>query len=204
MPVSSKRKMRVLVACEFSGTVRNAFLKRGHDAWSCDLLPGNSDRHIQGDVTPLLREPWDLVVAHPPCTYLTVAANGPHARDPEREALRQSAFLFFLNCYNANSGRVAVENPVGVVSTLFAKPDQIIHPHWFGHRDRKKTCLWLRGLPLLRPTNIVEPEQESTVSRDGTRKCYSLNNKYKRSRVRGYLRSITFQGIADAMAGQWG
>ena len=201
MPVA-KRRMRILVACEFSGTVRDAFLRRGHDAWSCDLIPNHSERHIRGDVTPLLREQWDLVIAHPPCTYLTVAANKWHTNNPQREVMRQHAFAFFLKCYNANSPRVCVENPIGVVSTLFDKPDQVIQPWQFGHRERKGTCLWLLGLPKLVSTKIVEPEEPISVSKSG-KKSYSMS-WLPASSVRHHLRSITFQGIADAMAEQWG
>lgn len=196
--------MRVLVACEFSGRVRDAFIARGHDAWSCDLLPSESPRlwHIQGDVLKVIEQGWDLIIAHPPCTYLTVAANGWHARRPEREPLRQEAAAFFMALYNAPAPMVCVENPVGVMSTLFRKPDQVIQPWMFGHPERKATCLWLRGLPPLTPTKPVEPETVKGLSPKG-KKYYSLN-WLPASEDRWKIRSRTFQGIADAMAEQWG
>jgi hypothetical protein len=194
----------VLVACEFSAVVRDAFARRGHDAWSCDLLPteGAPLWHMQRDVLDLIREPWDLIIAHPPCTYLTVAANGWHARRPEREQLRQEAVAFFMALYNAPSPRVAVENPVGVMSTLFRKPDQVIQPWMFGHRTRKAICLWLRGLPKLVPTKQVKPETVKGVSPKG-KKYYSLN-WLPASPDRWKIRSRFFKGIAEAMADQWG
>lgn len=141
--------MRVLVACECSGVVRDAFLARGHDAISCDLLPtAASGPHVQGDVSPLLREPWDLVIAHPPCTFLSYAA-AKYWNRPGRAAQREAALAFFMACYHANSPRVCVENPVGWPNTVFRRPDQVIQPFYFGDRQRKATCLWLRGLPPL-------------------------------------------------------
>lgn len=195
--------MRVLVACEFSGIVRDAFAARGHDAWSCDLLPTERDgQHIQADVLKVVSWGWDLIVAHPPCTYLTIAANGWHARRPEREPLRVKAADFFMRLYNAPAPRIAVENPVGVMSSRFRKPDQVVQPHWFGHPERKATCFWLRGLPPLLPTNKVEPEAVKGVSPKG--KKYYAMNWLPQSKDRWKIRSRTFQGIADAMAEQWG
>ena len=196
--------MRVLVACEFSGIVRDAFAARGHDAWSCDLLPSERPKlwHIQGDVLDVIHEGWDLIIAHPPCTYLTIAANGWHARRPERQGLRENAAAFFMALYDAPAPHVAVENPVGVMSTLFRKPDQVVQPWQFGHETRKATCFWLRGLPLLKPTKIVEPETVKGTSPKG-KKYYSLN-WLPANADRWKIRSRTFQGIADAMADQWG
>lgn len=151
--------MRVLVACEFSGVVRDAFRALGHDAWSCDLLPCERDPawHIQRDVLPLLAEGWDLMIAHPPCTYLAVSG----ARWWKgREALQLEAIHFVEALYNAPIARVAIENPIGRLSTVFRKPDQIIQPWQFGHGETKATCLWLRNLPPLAATRI-ERERES-------------------------------------------
>jgi hypothetical protein len=194
--------MRVLVACEFSGTVRDAFIRAGHDAISCDLLPSDKPGpHIQGDVTEVMLKRWDLVVAHPPCTYLTVSGNKwmkPEYRDrfPDRPRQREEAIKFFMACYNANADYVAVENPIGIMSSTFRKPDQIVQPWMFGHPETKATCFWLRGLPKLSPTSIVDLS----------------SNKAERHRLlylppsedRWKIRSKTFQGIADAMAAQWG
>lgn len=195
--------MRVLVACEFSGTVRDAFIARGHDAWSCDLLPtDNPGPHWQGDVFEILyRTSWDLLIAHPPCTYLTVSANKwmkPEYADrfPDRPRQRQEAFEFFMALYNAPVEKVAVENPIGVVSSMFRKPDQVIQPYQFGHPERKATCLWLRNLPKLVPTNVVPlPEKRSEAH-----KMHYLPP----SPDRWKLRSVTYKGIAQAMAEQWG
>lgn len=196
--------MRVLVACEFSGRVRDAFARRGHEAYSCDLLPTEvPGPHIEGDVSTVLRRQWDLIIAHPPCTYLTCAANGHHKKNfAMREPLRQEAARFFMECYNANTTKIAVENPIGKMSTLFRKPNFIIQPWQFGHPERKATCFWTRGLPPLSPTNIVTPETAAGISPKG-KKYYSLN-WLPRTPDRWKIRSRTFQGIADAMAEQWG
>lgn len=194
--------MRVLVGCEFSGTVRDAFSALGHNAWSCDLLPTDvPGQHIQGDVLEILGDGWDLAIFHPPCTYLTVAANGWHAKSPEREPLRVEAAQFFMDCYNAPIRRICVENPVGVMSTRFRAPDQIIQPWMFGHPDRKATCFWLRGLPELQATNRVAPEEVKGVSPKG-KKYYSMN-WLPQTKDRWKIRSKTFPGIARAMADQW-
>lgn len=204
-------KPRALIACEFSGRVRDAFAALGWEAWSCDFLPTETlGNHIQGDVLAVLNQDWDLMIAHPPCTYLTVAANGWHKKRPERQPLRDEAFRFFMELYNAPIERVCVENPVGVVSTLFRKPDQVIQPHWFGHRERKATCLWLKGLPplehrhereLFGDKTHVEPETVKGMSPKG-KKYYSLN-WLPQNEERWKIRSRTFPGIAKAMAEQW-
>lgn len=200
--------MRILIACEFSNTVRDAFLRRGHDAYSCDLQSAdhpnpNYKRHIRGDVRPLLKEEWDLVVAHPPCTYLSnmTACFYPKGSNPE-ESPRWSDVLraskFFLECYNASSPKVCVENPrqlTCVKKLINIEHDQIIQPYYFGEHYSKATCLWLRGLPLLKPTNIVEPILKLISSG---------NRRATQGMVRGNLRSKTFECIADAMAAQWG
>lgn len=196
--------MRVLVACEFSGIVRDAFRARGHDAVSCDLLPSEAPGpHMQGDVLDLIDGgDFDLMIAHPPCTYLTVAANGWHAKRPERQPLREEAAEFFMRLYNAPIPRVCVENPIGVMSTLFRKPDQIVQPWQYGHQERKATCFWLRGLPPLTPTDVREPEGVKGVSPKG-KKYYALN-WLPQNEERWKIRSRTFAGIAAAMAEQWG
>lgn len=208
--------MRVLVACEFSGIVRDAFRARGHDTVSCDLLPcerPNQDGawHVQGDVLAWL-ETWshtiDLLIAHPPCTYLTVAGNKwfgakYHDRFPHRRRQQKEAVAFFMALATAPIYRVAVENPIGVMSTRWRKPDQIVQPWWFGHQDRKPTCLWLKNLPILQPTNIVEPR----IKRNRNGKTASVHHDAALSlpaEERWKVRSRTYQGIAEAMAAQWG
>lgn len=194
--------MKVLVACEFSGTVRDAFIKAGHDAVSCDILPTDSPGpHIQGDVTDILLDEWDLVIAHPPCTYLTVSGNKwmkPEYRDrfPDRPEQRRQAIEFFMACYNANAKYVAVENPIGIMSSHFRKPDQIVQPWMFGHPETKATCFWLRNLPKLESTNVVDLAESKTERH----RLFYLPPSADRWKVR----SKTFQGIADAMASQWG
>lgn len=186
--------MKVLVACEFSGIVRDAFRKRGHDAWSCDLLPTEREGpHIQGDVLEHLREGWDLMIAHPPCTYL--AASGArwwhnHWADQE------NALQFVLWLMQAPIASIAIENPIGRISTAIRPPEQIIQPWQFGHEETKATCLWLRNLPLLKPTDIMKTRNKNLTA--------SGQNKLGPSPDRWKLRSRTYQGIADAMAEQWG
>lgn len=181
--------MKVLIACEFSGIVRDAFIAKGHDAWSCDLLPTEKPGpHIQGDVIKHMKEDWDLMIAHPPCTYLAVSG----AR--WFEARRNEQFMaisFFIRLTQFAIPKFCIENPVGIMSTVWRKPDQYIQPWQFGHGEVKKTGLWLRNLPKLIPTNIVDG-REARI------------HKMPPSKNRGKLRSITFQGIADAMAEQWG
>jgi hypothetical protein len=209
--------MRVLVACEYSGVVRDAFIKKGHDAFSCDILPAEGDnleKHVQGDALPLLLQEWDLLIAHPPCTYLTVTANkwlkdqAPRKSGAlvgaERRAAREDSIAFFMKFANANIPKIAIENPVGCISSQWRKPNQIIQPMDFGHPEPKKTCLWLKGLPLLEPTHQgIEPEY--TVTKSGKRMAtwyYFADNTKGSNRAK--VRSKTFQGIADAMAEQWG
>ena len=182
--------MRVLVACEYSGAVRSAFRKLGHEAYSCDLLPAEDDGpHIQGNVLEVLRDGWDLMIAHPPCTHLAVSG----ARwFPEKKASgeQREAIEFFLKLAKAPIARIAIENPVCIMSSVWREPDQIIQPWEFGHGETKATCLWLKGLPTLVPTNIV-PGREQRIW-----KMPPGENRWKE-------RSRTFQGIAEAMASQW-
>jgi len=195
--------VRVLVACESSGVVRDAFRARGHFAMSCDLLSAERPGpHHQGDVRELLDQEWDLLIAHPPCTYLSVS--GMHwttrgLRDPK---LTEDALDFVRLFMDAPIERIAIENPVSVISSRIRKPDQIIQPYQFGHDASKKTCLWLKNLPLLKPTQMVEPrivngKQRWAIQTD------SGQNKLPPSKDRWKLRSKTYEGIADAMAAQW-
>lgn len=203
--------MRILVACEFSGTVRDAFLARGHDAFSCDILPTDSkpERHFQEDIFEILeREKFDLMIAHPPCTYLTVTGNKwmkPEfaSRFPDRPQQRADAIEFFIKLANAPIPRIAIENPVGIISTAWQKPDQYIHPYQFGDPHSKKTGLWLKNLPSLVPTKLVEPQFH--IYKDGRKDpIWHFETMGLPSLERMKARSKTFQGIADAMAEQWG
>ena len=196
--------MKVLVACESSGAVRDAFIRAGHYAASCDLLPSESPLgdHYQCDVTEILDHGWDLLIAHPPCTYLSVS--GMHwttrgLRDPK---LTEDALDFVRLFMDAPIERIAIENPVSIISSRIRKPDQIIQPHQFGHDASKKTCLWLKNLPLLKPTQIVEPRIVNGRQRWGNQ-TDSGQNKLPPSKDRWKLRSKTYEGIADAMAAQW-
>ena len=193
--------MKVLIACEYSGRVRDAFLAAGHDAMSCDLLPTDSPGpHHQGDVFDIIHDGWDLMVAHPPCTYLSVS--GMHwttrgLRDPQ---LTEDALDFVKALMAAPIERIAVENPISVISSRIRKPDQIIQPWWFGHDASKKTCLWLKNLPLLQPTDML-PGDAKTRRANQTA---SGQNKLPPSKDRWKIRSETYAGIANAMAVQWG
>lgn len=183
-------EMKILVACEFSGTVRDAFAARGHDAWSCDLLPSEKPgNHIDGDVLENLAG-WDLIVAHPPCTHLAVSG-ARHFAAKRADGRQPPAIDFFMALVNAPCPRIAVENPVCIMSRFYRKPDQIIQPWMFGHGETKATCLWLKGLPKLFPTNIVEGREQRIW-------------KMAPSPQRAKERSRTFPGIAAAMASQWG
>jgi hypothetical protein len=199
-PVEAK-PLRVLVACEYSGRVRDAFRARGHDAMSCDLLPTEQPGpHHQGDVRDVIGDGWDLMVAHPPCTYLSGSGLHWNKRRPERAALTEEALAFVLELAAAPIERIAIENPIGCLSTRWRKPDQIIQPWQFGHDASKATCLWLKNLPLLHGTDVLP----------GGRKVRRANqtpsgqNKLGPSPDRWKIRSETYQGIADAMAAQWG
>jgi hypothetical protein len=193
--------LRVLVACEYSGTVRDAFIRRGHYAASCDLLPSESPLgdHYQCNVLDILDHDWDLMIAHPPCTYLSVS--GMHwttrgLRDPK---LTEDALDFVQQLMDAPIERICIENPVSVISTRIRKPDQIIQPWWFGHDASKKTCLWLKNLPHLTPTDML-PGDAKTRRANQTA---SGQNKLPPSKDRWKIRSATYPGIADAMAAQW-
>ena len=184
--------MRVLVACEFSGIVRDAFLRHGHDACSCDLLPSESKGgpHFTGDVAKVLLRGWDLMIAHPPCTYLAVSGNRWMTDNPERQALREEALNFVKLLLDAPVKHIALENPVSVISSRIRKPDQTIQPWQFGHPEVKRTCLWLKNLPLLKPVDIVDGRTPRT-------------HYEPPGPERWKNRSRTFTGIAEAMAEQW-
>lgn len=201
--------MRVLVACEFSGRVREAFRKLGHEAWSCDVLPAddNSPYHIQDDVLKHLDDGWDLMIAHPPCTHLAVSG-ARYFPEKIADGRQQAALDFVQRLLVADIPMIALENPVSVISSKIRKPTQTIQPYQFGHPETKKTCLWLKGLPKLTPTNVVEPD--FMRNHDGSFKLDKKGKKYSRIHWmtpshpdRAKLRSLTYQGIADAMANQW-
>ena len=197
--------MRILIACEYSGRVREAFRKMGHDAWSCDLLPAddNSPYHIQGDVLQVLNDGWDLMVAHPPCTHLAVSG-ARHFAEKIADGRQQEGIDFFMAMINAPIPRIAVENPICIMSTKYRKPDQIIQPWQFGHEAQKTTCLWLKGLPPLQPTNIVG-KGEFITHKSGKTKPKWIADAFKLPPdERRKVRSKTFEGIAKAMAEQWG
>lgn len=197
--------MRILVACEFSGAVRDAFAARGHDAWSCDLLPTEAPgQHYEGLIQDFLAsevEPFDLMVAHPPCTYIAVSGLHWNKRRPERAAQTEQAIEFVRWLLNDTGiPRVAIENPIGCISSRIRKPDQIIQPWQFGHDASKATCLWLKGLPLLEPTDVLPGGRQARRANQTA----SGQNKLSPSLDRWKLRSLTYPGIARAMAEQWG
>jgi len=192
---------QILVACEESQAVTKAFRELGHSAYSCDIQPcsgGHPEWHIQGDVVPLLKEDWDLLIAFPPCTHL--AASGAAWFEQKRKDGRQQEGIdFFMLFADAKCRRIAIENPVGIMSSIWRKPDQIIQPWMFGHAETKATCLWLKGLNLLVPTNNVK-EDMMALPRNKAMRLHYLPPGPERAR----LRSKTFIGIAKAMAEQWG
>lgn len=189
--------MKILVACEFSGVVREAFRKRGHDVWSCDLLPTEIEgQHIQGDVLNILNDGWDLMIAHPPCTYISNMSNC-RIKEPGRLEKRRKGIEFFMKLVNAPIAKIAIENPRGLPEREYRRADQIIQPYHFGFPASKATCLWLKGLTLLKHTNVVEPYRKW----DGKRWRTWVDTMPRHT---GKARSVTFEGIAQAMAEQWG
>ena len=183
--------MKVLIACEYSGIIREEFNKLNHDAWSCDLLeteiPG---KHIIGDVRKvILSKHWDLMIAHPPCTHLSVSG-ARWFKEKQKDGRQQKAIDFFMFFTLTRIKKVCIENPISIMSTRYRKPNQIIQPYQFGHGETKSTCLWLEGLPLLKPTNIVEGREQRIW-------------KMPPGKDRAKLRSKTYLGIAKAMAEQW-
>jgi hypothetical protein len=181
--------MRVLIACERFKRVRDAFITQGHDAWSCDLAPADGP-HIQGDVLNRLDDGWDMMIAFPPCTDLAVSG-AKWFEQKRRDGRQQASIDFFMRLVDAKIPRKALENPIGIMSTIYRKPDQIIQPWMFGHGETKATCLWLFNLPLLVPTDVVSGREQKIWKMPG-----SKNQAEKRS--------ITFLGVAQAMAEQWG
>ena len=185
--------MRVLVACEYSATVRDAFRELGHDAWSCDLLPtdGDPEYHFQGDVVEIMYgQGWDLMIAHPPCTHLSVSG-ARHFAAKIADGRQQRALDFVQLLMDAPIERIAIENPISVISSKIRKPDQIIQPWQFGHGETKATCLWLKNLPKLEATEVVEGREQRMF-------------RLPPSPDRWKIRSTTYKGIAKAMASQWG
>ncbi|RPJ55924.1 MAG: DNA cytosine methyltransferase [Dehalococcoidia bacterium] len=183
--------MKVLVACEESQVVCKAFRARGHEAYSCDILPTSCDHpewHIQGDALSLLKEKWDAVIAFPPCTHLC-SSGARYFEEKRKDGRQQKAIDFFME-FTKLTCKWAIENPVGIMSKVYRKPDQIIQPWQFGHGETKATCLWIKGFPLLRSTNIVSGREQRIW-------------KMPPSKDRAKLRSKTYQGIAKAMAEQW-
>lgn len=193
-------KLRVLVGCEFSGIVRDAFAALGHDAWSCDLLPTERPgQHILGDVLGVLGDGWDLAVFHPPCTHLSVSG----ARWwPDKLAEQAEAVAFFMALVNAPIPRIAVENPVGIMSTVYRQADQVIQPYWFGHDASKATCLWLKNLPFLWSTGFYPPRYVNGLPR-WSNQTDTGQNRLTPDDDRAIERSRTYEGIAAAMAAQW-
>lgn len=204
--------MKILVACEESQAVTIELRRLGHEAYSCDIIEcsgGHPEWHLQQDVIPLLSQKWDMILAFPPCTYLTVTGNrwfnvdryGEKAK--QRYKSRDEAIKFFMMFVNADCPKIAVENPIGVMSSVYRKPNQIIHPYMFGDPARKATCLWLKGLPELQPTNVVKPEIIRYKNGKGTDSPWHINTMALPPAERAKTRSRTFPGIAKAMAERW-
>ena len=205
--------MKVLVACEESQAVCKEFRKIGHEAYSCDILPcsgGHPEWHLQQDVIPLLKEKWDMIIAFPPCTYLTVTGNRWFNIDRygekaiQRHKDRKEAIDFFMAFANADCEKIAIENPIGIMSSEWRKPNQIINPWQFGDAFEKKTCLWLKGLPELKPTDIVEIPPRKRFDSGKSMPSWYAEAWSLPKEERAKLRSKTFPGIAKAMAEQWG
>lgn len=221
--------MKILIACEESQTVCSAFRKLGHEAYSCDLLEcsgGHPEWHIMGDCIPLLNGNiqficmdgkkhniegrWDMIIAHPPCTYLTSTGNrwfdtGKYGKSAwDRMTERNKSICYFYKFVLADCEHVAIENPCGIMSTAYRKPDQIIQPYMFGDPFEKKTCLWLKGIPLLHPTNLVKPPERVSYSSGKTMPKWYAEIFHLPKEERSKIRSKTFKGIAEAMAKQWG
>ena len=220
-------EMKILVACEYSGTVRDAFTVKGHDATSCDILPTETDgKHYQGDVRNIINDDWDMIITFPPCTDLAVSG-ARWFKEKQADGRQQASIDFFMLFANSDCPKISIENPVGIMSTKWRKPDQIVQPWMFGDDANKKTCLWLKGLPLLEPTKTAEFKKYRckcghvfgvALGKYGCPNCCgehiavplwsnqtpSGQNKLGPSPERAKLRSKTYHGIADAMANQWG
>ena len=204
----SVSRLKVLVACEESGTVRDAFLRHGHDAISCDILPTSSPGpHYQGDVRDILYDGWDLMIAHPPCTYLSVSGLHWNTKNPGRAKKTEDAIEFVRILLDAPIPKIALENPVSAISSRIRKPDQIIQPYEFGEDASKKTCLWLKNLPKLTPTRRIAGRlitHNGKMVERWANQTDSGQNRLGPSPNRAKIRSVTYQGIAEAMAQQWG
>jgi site-specific DNA-cytosine methylase len=198
--------LKVLIACEYSGIVRDAFSKRGHDAWSCDILPTESEgNHIQGDVLEILDQGWDLMIAHPPCTHLTVTGARWFTEGRKDYQLQRDAIEFVRKLMDAPIDKIAIENPRSVISSYIRPADQMINPFQFGDAVAKATCLWLKNLPRLMPTHNLEAEY--VVHKSGRRMSkwyYDTSNLPRENGERAKARSKFWKGIAEAMAEQWG
>ena len=192
--------MKVLVACEYSGVVREAFAKKGHDAWSCDLLPTDqpSDKHIQGDVLEVINRGWDLIIAHPPCTHLSLSG-AKYWAEKRADGRQQAAIKFVEDIWDADCPRICIENPVGALTnhSKLGRASQYINPFEFGHAEQKRTGLWLKGLPKLKGTKFIDVKGLPNKERHRLHWLPPSKDRWK-------IRSTTFQGIADAMADQWG
>ena len=206
--------MKVLIACEESQVVTKEFRLRGHEAYSCDIKPcsgGHPEWHLQQDVVPLLKENWDMIIAFPPCTYLTCTGNSWFNIEKygekaiKRHQDKEKAIIFFMLFANADCEKIAIENPIGYMSSEWRKPDQIIHPYYFGDPERKSTCLWLKGLPLLihNKADYVEPNIIKYKKGKGTDSKWHVETMGLPPKERSRLRSKTFPCIAKAMANQW-
>ena len=198
-----RNRMKILVACEESQEVCKAFRAKGHEAYSCDILPcsgGQPEWHIQDDVSIQLNKKWDMIIAFPPCTHLAVSG-ARHFAQKIKDGRQQEGIDFFMLFANARCDKIAIENPVGIMSTKWRKPNQIIHPWQFGHEAEKTTCLWLKNLPLLKPTEIVGKGEIITFKSGKRMSAWYSNIPAKQ---RAIIRSKTFPGIAKAMAEQWG
>lgn len=195
--------MKILIACEFSGVVRDAFIRKGHIAVSCDILPTDVEGpHYQGDVRDMLQKQWDMMIAFPPCTYLCSSGLHWNKRTPGRAEKTEEALEFVKLLLDAPIDKIALENPVGCISTRIRKPDQAVQPHHFGEDASKKTCLWLKNLPPLIHTKYIEPRVVDGKNRWGNQ-TDSGQNKLGPSEDRAKIRSTTYQGIAEAIADQW-
>jgi len=196
--------MKILVACEYSGKVRDAFIKRGHSAVSCDLLDTDAPGpHYKGNVMDIINNGWDMLIGFPPCTYVCSSGLHHNKNNPERQQKTKSAVEFFKSLLSSNIAYIALENPIGCLSTMVRKPNQIIQPYQFGHDASKSTCLWLKNLPALKPTKYIPPRYIGGLPRWGNQ-TDSGQNKLSPTKDRWKIRSETYTGIAEAMAEQWG
>jgi len=196
--------MKILIACEYSGIVRDAFTRKGHDAMSCDILPTESEgKHYQGDIFDVLYDDWDMMIAHPPCTHLAVSGARWFTEGKKSWSLQVEALDFVRKLLDAPINKIALENPVSVISTKIRKPNQIIQPFEYGHNVSKKTCLWLKNLPNLKSTKIVKPDL--VIFSNGKKMSRTFYESFKLPpKERSKVRSKFYKGIAEAMAEQWG